>query len=184
MNPGDNLNICFMGSNQAGMIGALTILSKGARMLSAVSYTDDLTDLLKFFRIPVYRSINEKGFAEKLKMSDLLVSVHGKEIVGAGLLKLPRFGAVNLHPYLYKYKGADPVGRALKDGEFRASVGAHLMEEKVDEGYVVAEEFIDVSGAKSAEEVYNRLYPCYSRIMLKALSAIGLKAKNHAKNAA
>lgn len=184
MNSTGNLKICFMGGNQAGMVGALTLLSKGAEMLSAVSYTDDLTALLRSLRIPVHKSIKEKGFIEKLKISDLLVSVHGKEMVGEDLLKLPKFGAVNLHPYLYKYKGADPVGRALKDREFKASVGAHLMEEKVDEGDVLAEEFIDVSGAKSVDEIYNRLYPCYSRVILKALDAIDIKAKNYAKDTA
>ena len=162
-----------MGGNQAGMLGALTLLSKGNDIIAAVSYSDDLTVILKKFRIPLYKSIKDKYFIMGLSQADILLSVHGREVVGPDLLKLPKYGAVNLHPYLYKYKGASPVERALKDGEFNASVGAHIMEEKIDEGRVLYEEFVDVSGSSNADSVYNKIYPSYCNVLLKVLEQIG-----------
>lgn len=169
------LKICFMGGRQVAIIGALTILSKGNSILSAVSYSDDLTHILNIFGISLYTSINDKGFIRTLSESDVLLSVHGREVVNADLLKLPKFGAINVHPYLYKYKGADPVERALKDNNFRASVGVHTMEEAIDEGKVIVEEFVDVSGATTAIEIYNRLYPYYCIAILKTLDIIAKK---------
>lgn len=165
----NRLKVCFLGGKQAGIIGVLTLLSRDDRILSAVSYSKDLTNILKIFGIPVYKTIETKDFIKSLCMADLLISVHGKEIIKPNLLRLPRYGGINIHPYLYKYKGQNPVGRALQDKEFNASVGVHIIEDKVDEGKVLFEEFIDVSGSKSIDEIYNKLYPYYCRVLLKAL---------------
>lgn len=165
------LKICFMGGKQAGIIGMLTILARGYKIIAAVSYSDDLTNILNIFGIPLYKSINDKGFIRVLGESDVLLSVHGREIVKREL-RLPKYGAINIHPYLYKYKGPNPVEKALRDGQFKASVGAHLMEEHIDRGKILVEEFIDVSGSNSVEEIYNRLYPYYAIVALKALDMI------------
>lgn len=172
---GKSLKICFMGGHQAGLIGALTVLAKGNDIIAAVSYSDDLKAVLEYFDIAVYETIRDKNFVKNLSDADLLLSVHGREIVRPDLLKLPRFGAVNLHPYLYKYKGADPVGRAFRDGEFKASVGAHIMREQVDEGSVLVEDFVDVSGTGSVVEIYNKLYSHYSVVISKALNIVSDK---------
>jgi len=169
---GEKLNICFMGGKQAGIVGALTILAAGNNITSAVSYSDDLTDILSSLGISTCKSIKDNEFMKKLKGSDLLVSVHGKEIVSPDLLSLPSLGAINVHPYLYKYKGADPIKRALEDNEFQASVGVHYMSEQVDEGKVIVENFLDIFGSSSVEEVYNKLYPYYSKSILEALEII------------
>ncbi|MFC1667056.1 formyltransferase family protein [Candidatus Omnitrophota bacterium] len=163
-----------MGGRQAGVIGALSMLSMRHEILRAVSYSDDLKEILNIFNIPMNKSINDKDFIEDLKKVDLLISVHGREIVKKDILKLPKYGAINLHPYLYKYKGADPIGRALKDKNFKASVGAHFMTEEADEGEVLIEEFIDVSGSESVTAIYNMLYPYYSKVLLSAI----LKVQN------
>lgn len=162
--------ICFMGANQAGIVGLLTILSLKEEVLSAVSYSDELTEILDCFNIPTYQSIHNPKFIEDLKKAELLISVHGREIVPKELLGLPSMGCINVHPYLYKYKGLRPVKRALEDKNFKASVGVHIMSEKVDEGQVIVEEFVDVGEAKSEEEIHNRLYPYYVLALLKVLN--------------
>jgi methionyl-tRNA formyltransferase len=165
----DNLRIVFMGGNQAGMIAALSALACGSSILAAVAYTGEVGKFLRLFGIPLYKSVKSHGFKEALIESDLLLCVHGREIVASELLSLPRLAAVNVHPYLYKYKGASPVLRALQEKEFRGSVGAHLMTEKVDGGKVLFEEFIDVGSADSVEEIYNRLYPAYGRVVSRII---------------
>ena len=171
------LKICFMGGKQAGIIGVLAILAKGHEISSAVSYSDDLTQALNFFDIHVNESIKDRHFIEALKSADLLFSSHGRERVTPDLLKLPKLGSVNIHPFLYKYKGADPVGRALKDKERRASVGAHIIEEKIDAGKVLVEEFIDIPGASNVDEIYNKLYPSYCTVILKVLDMMSDEKK-------
>ena len=43
------------------------------------------------------------------------------------------------------------------------------MTEKLDSGEVIAEEFVDVAGATTVCEVYNRLYPYYAVVVGRAL---------------
>lgn len=168
----EHLKVCFIGGKQAGIIGALTLLAAGHKIISAVSYSRELSAILAYLNVPLSPSVKDKFFSEALKRSDLLVSVHGREIVNTGLLILPKFGCINIHPYLYKYKGAKPVERAIKDKNFKASVGVHRMEKEVDKGRVLIEEFIDTESAKTVDEIYNKLYPHYSLTLLKALKIV------------
>ncbi len=166
------LKICFMGGKQAGIVGALTALSQGHEIVSAVSYSSNLTNILDSFGIPVYRSIKDRRFVKNLSKADIILSVHGREFVKQNLLALTRLGGINVHPYLYKYKGAKPVERAFREQVFKASVGAHFMEDGIDMGKVLTEDFVDVSEANSQQEIYNLLYPCYSIVILKTLDKI------------
>ncbi|KJJ84408.1 methionyl-tRNA formyltransferase [Candidatus Omnitrophus magneticus] len=166
------LNICVMAGQNAGVISIISALSLGCRINAAVSYSKECEKILSLFDIPVFKSIKDDGFKNAILISDLLLSAHGREIVSAELLKIPKYGGVNIHPYLYAYKGADPVGRAILDSNFRASVGSHIMTEKIDEGKVLFEEFIDVAGAKTREDVYSALYPFYAGVVIKTLRAI------------
>jgi methionyl-tRNA formyltransferase len=106
---------------------------------------------------------------------DLLVCVHGRKIIKKNVLEVPRLGAINVHPCLYKYPGAKPVERMLEDGITKASVGVHRMSEIVDEGEVLEEIFVDVSECKNVVEVYNKLYPHYSIALNRVLEIIGTK---------
>lgn len=171
------LKIVFIGSKQAGAIGALTVLAAGVKILAAVSYCKDLNNILKLLKIPIHKSVKDKKLIKTIKRSDLILCVHGREIVESELLALPKFKSINIHPYLYKYKGSNPVGRALKDEEFCASVGAHIMEKEVDSGKVLVEEFVDVNGIHSVEGIYNKLYPYYSKVILKVLDMASRKYK-------
>jgi hypothetical protein len=83
VNKKDNLKICFMGGRQAGVIGALTALAKGADIIAAVSYSDDLKAVLDAFEIGVYKTVGDKEFVKHLSNADVLLSVHGGEIVEA-----------------------------------------------------------------------------------------------------
>lgn len=166
------MKVCFMGGSQAGILGALTLLSKGLGISAAVSYFAPLSDILKSLKVPVYSSVQNPVFLRILRECDILFSVHGREILVSRELGLPRLGCFNVHPYLYKYKGKDPVGRALKDGNFKGSVGVHRMEEGIDAGEVITEEFVEIKNAKTPDEIYNRLYPYYASALIKAIEII------------
>ncbi len=94
------LKVCFMGGRQAGMTALLTIMASGCEVCAAVVYDESVKLLPRLYTIPCYGSIKDAGFIEALKSSDMLVCVHGREYVGPSALSLPRFGGVNLHPYL------------------------------------------------------------------------------------
>lgn len=163
------MNICFLGGEIAGMISVLAAMSEEVNIVTSVAYSENIECLLKSMNIPVYKSLKDDAFLNSFNGIDLVLSVHCREIVGKDLLGRAKRGGVNFHPYLYKYKGADPVARALEDGELNASVGAHWMTDIVDNGEVIFEEYKNVTGAKTVQEVYVKLYPLYALLVSKVI---------------
>lgn len=166
------LRVFLLAGKQAGCIGLLTLAAVGCKIQGVIAYDDAVQNLATMLHIPIFSSLTEPEVEDHLSRSDLLVSVHGREIVPKKLLELPCLGGINVHPCLSRYKGVNPIGRLLQDGCTQASVAVHLMTEKVDEGEVLVEEFIDVAGKQSVEGVYNALYPYYSLVLLKALRVL------------
>ncbi len=164
----EGLRVVFLGGRQAGCIGLLALSGARHEVLGVVAYDAQVRRLAEALGLPLFGSIGEAPVRKLFERSDLVVSVHGREIVPKEMLGLPRLGGVNVHPCLYAYKGASPIERLLQDGNPKASVGVHWMEEKVDSGEVVVEEFVDVTGKKSTDEVYNALYPLYATALLTA----------------
>ncbi|RLA62850.1 MAG: hypothetical protein DRQ88_13160 [Epsilonproteobacteria bacterium] len=165
----NRLNIFFLGGKQAGCIGLLTTLAVGCRITGVVAYDGLVRGLAEKMNLPTFQSINEEGCVNLLYASDLIVCVHGREIIPNNVLEIPLLGGINVHPCLYKYKGSNPIGRLLSDGNPKASVGVHHMMGELDSGGVIAELFVDVSNKNTIVEVYNELYPIYSMVLLEAL---------------
>ncbi len=166
---GAGCKVVFLGGKQAGCTGLLTLYGAGCEVLGVVAYDPQVRQLAKTLGLPLFKSVEEQAVKPLLGRADLLVCVHGREIVPPKLLRLPRLGGLNVHPCLYAYKGANPIARLLRDKNPKASVGVHRMEGPVDAGRVLVEEFLDVSGWRTPEEVYNVLYPLYADALLKAL---------------
>ena len=162
------MKIVYMGSKQAGMVGLLTVRADGHEILAAVCYDDALAVICRRIGIKVFDDINSWKVEVFLRYADLIVSVHGRQIVRWETLEETYYGGINLHPCLSEYKGARPIDRMLADGKTRASVGAHWMTEEVDLGGTIVENFIEVNG-RTPVEVYNELYPLYSLTLLQAL---------------
>jgi len=166
------ISTAFLGGNQAGCVGLLTLFTAGYKPLGVVAYDDSVGQLGRSLGLPVYGSIKESGFQKTLSDCDILVSVHGREIVPNQILDSLQLGGINAHPCLYRYKGSNPVSRMLGEGNTDASVGVHCMTDKVDEGEVLSEEFVNVAGETTTEAVYNVLYPYYAIALIKALAVM------------
>ncbi len=156
-----------MGGKQAGCIGLLTCCAFGLLPKRVIACDDLIQKLGDILFIPTGPSIKEIS-----GNYDLLVSVHGRRIIPKEDLDSFKYGGINVHPCLSEYPGMDPIQRFLTDGKTRASVGVHRMTDKVDAGEVLVEEWVDVTGKKTVEEVYNALYPYYSIALIKVLRKI------------
>ncbi len=68
--------------------------------------------------------------------------------VPRGLLELPRLGCVNLHPSLLpENRGPDPLFWTFRRGDATIGVTAHLMDERLDAGPIVAQRVLPVPEA-------------------------------------
>ncbi len=159
--------VTFYGNRQAGMIGYLTLRTIGYNI------TETWED--KNYGLPLPLNTPKIIIDDKIipqKTADLLICVHGLRIVPEDILHRYRLGGINLHPFLDKYPGLSPVSRAIIDGEKEASVFAHKMTAKVDEGEIIAVAKTDMPATTNVIEVYNTLYPLYAKVLTEAVEAV------------
>lgn len=164
----------FLGGKQAGMIGLLTTIVAGCDVLAVVPAAEKVKGLAERLALPVYHSVKQKEIAVLLPDTDLLISVHSREIIPMEILNATRIGGINVHPCLFEYKGRDPIERFVRDGKTRASVGVHRMIKEVDCGETLAEIFVDIDRGtiNTVAEVYNILYPLYCYVLFDVLKRL------------
>ena len=166
------MKICYMGGQTAGVIGLLATKAIGHKVLSVVSYSEDLSLTAENMDLCVYNSVQDRGFVNDVLNCDILLSVHGREIIKKNIFELPKIASLNVHPFLYHYKGSDPIRRAIKDKNWNASVGCHHITDIVDGGEVVEELFVKILPSDNPCDVYSQLYPYYSIVVIKSLNSL------------
>ncbi|MFH1077787.1 MAG: formyltransferase family protein [Patescibacteria group bacterium] len=167
------MNIVYYGGRQSGVVGLLTLMALGHKVVCVVPVDDPVESVALAHGLNVQKpkNVNLDEFVDYLDGlgADLFVCCHGRQIIKARLLN--RYKAINVHPCLYKYKGADPISRVLADGEKRISVAVHWMTEFVDRGETIVELFKEREN-DTVIGVYKELYPLYSRSLVEALKII------------
>ncbi|MDD3593805.1 MAG: methionyl-tRNA formyltransferase [Candidatus Gastranaerophilales bacterium] len=69
---------------------------------------------------------------------DFLITVAFGQILSQEVLDIPKYGTVNLHASLLpKYRGANPIARAIANGETETGVTTMLTSIGVDEGHIL-----------------------------------------------
>lgn len=118
------------------------------------------------------------GFAE-LGEFDFMLSLSWRFLVPARFLGRSRLADINLHRgQLPKYGGAEPVRRMLEDGIKHATITAHIMDEALDAGEILAEDHLDVVAGPGepmpqvVERVKQALDPIYPHTALRAMNEV------------
>jgi methionyl-tRNA formyltransferase len=168
------LNVVYLGGKQAGVIGLLTTLAYGCNVKAVVTISKMVEELALRFNLPVYKSCKLDEVKGIIKQTDLMISVHSREIIPNDILALSRLGGINVHPCLKEYKGKSPIQRFLAGDSKQASVGVHKITDELDMGETLAEKFIDIdrTKVKTVDEVYNIIYPLYSLVLIDTLRMI------------
>jgi len=94
------------------------------------------------------RTVRDPMFATMLAdlEPDVLLNAHSLHIIHASLLKVPRYGAYNLHPGpLPRYAGLNAPSWAIYHGEAQHGVTLHRMDSGVDTGPIVSQEIFDIT---------------------------------------
>ena len=162
--------IAFLGGSHVGVLGLLTAEATST-IIGCVAYSQDVADIAKLLDIPTFNNIKDKAFVESLSATNMILSVHGREILSPEILKIQP--CINVHPCFERFKGADPIGRLLKSKDKWADVTAHYITDEIDNGEIVWQERIKVS-SDSYIEVYTELYPLYIKAILKVMEQIGV----------
>jgi methionyl-tRNA formyltransferase len=123
--------------------------------------------------------VGEEAFQEKMKslQPELFVVVAYGQILPKSLLKIPKYGAVNVHASLLpKYRGAAPIPWAILKGEKLTGVTTMIMDEGMDTGDILLQTEIPIGEEETGEALHDRLALLGAQLLLETVK--GMKAGN------
>jgi methionyl-tRNA formyltransferase len=104
---------------------------------------------------------------------DVNVVVAYGQIIPGSIIYLPKFKSINVHfSLLPKYRGAAPVEWAILNGETKTGVTIFELNEKMDEGDILAVEEVDILPYETAPELEARLARSGAELLIKTLEQI------------
>ncbi len=102
------------------------------------------------YSLPVFQPVklNTKAARERIRKCDpdLIVTAAYGKLIGKKILKLPKFGCINLHPSLLpKYRGPSPINWALFNADKQTGNTVYFMNEKMDAGDIIHQSFLKIN---------------------------------------
>jgi methionyl-tRNA formyltransferase len=124
--------------------------------------------------IPVLTPLRPRGreFVEQLRQFDLdaIVLVAYGQILPADVLRLPRLGAINLHPSLLpRWRGAAPVQRALMAGDTTTGVTTMYMADELDAGDIILQREVPIAAEDDAGSLSVKLARAGGALIVETL---------------
>lgn len=109
------------------------------------------------------------SFLQNLKPDVVVVVAYGK-ILPKTILKIPKFGCVNLHASLLpKYRGASPIQTSIVCGDSVSGVSAMFMTEKLDAGDVIDQVMVNIGENETAVQLSKKLAKQGASLLCKVL---------------
>ena len=95
------------------------------------------------------------------------------QIIPASIIYLPPFKTLNVHfSLLPKYRGAAPVQWAILNGDRKTGVTIMELNEKMDEGPILAQREVEILSGETARELETRLSYLGARLLIETLARI------------
>ncbi len=117
-------------------------------------------------------SLKDKTAVSKLERlePDLIVTVAYGAILGKSILKIPRYGCINLHPSLLpKYRGAAPINFALFNGDRITGNTLFQMAAKMDSGPILKQATMPIKEGDNYTSLADKLSEQGAELVLSVL---------------
>ncbi|MDI6853614.1 MAG: formyltransferase [Deltaproteobacteria bacterium] len=169
------MRLIFFGYHNIGYVCLKAFIEMCGRfsddLAAVVTHADDPKENIWFasvrelafkHHLPVYQpqNPNEPAFVQAMaKLApDFIFSCYYRHMLKKPLLELPRLGALNLHGSLLpKYRGRVPVNWVLVNGETETGMTLHYMEEKADQGDIVAQHRVSITEDDTAYTLFAKM---------------------------
>lgn len=157
-----------------GIVGTAT---RGVRMAWGSLGDGAVHRQFKARGVPVREiaDVNAPAFLDELHRLevDLIVSLNTPQKLKAPLLALPAHGCINVHfGMLPRYRGILPIFYALMNGERSFGVTVHAMDERLDNGDILAQQTVPIAPGDSLETLYPKGFAAASALLNETLQAI------------
>jgi len=184
------MKVVFFGSPSSALPSLKKILDSGHSVELVITQPDKPTgrgkkllpcpvkQMALDLNIPVSQPLKIRKDAatlEQLKkiQPDLAVVVAYGQIIPASIIYLPKHNSLNVHfSLLPRYRGASPVQWALLNGEDRTGITIFELNEKMDEGDVLAQQETEILPEENAAELEARLAQLGADLLVKTIDRI------------
>lgn len=127
--------------------------------------------------IKVYQplKVRDEEFVKTLRAynPDVMVVVAFGQIIPLSILKMPKFGCVNIHGSLLpKYRGAAPIQWAVLDGEKETGITTILMDEGIDTGDILLKKTIKIDTDETSGSLFDKLMALGAETILETLDEL------------
>lgn len=124
--------------------------------------------------IPVFQPARarEASFIEEMRKlaPDVMVVIAFGQILSGELLKVPRYGCVNIHASLLpKYRGAAPIQWAVINGDRETGITTMMMDEGMDTGDMLEKRVIALKEDETGGSLFDRLSLLGGEMILSTL---------------
>ncbi|MDO5538799.1 MAG: methionyl-tRNA formyltransferase [Eubacteriales bacterium] len=128
-------------------------------------------------QVPVYQPVKVKDpeVIQQLKeiCPDVIVVVAFGQIIPAEILRLPKFGCVNVHASLLpKYRGAAPIQWAVINGEKKSGVTTMKMDTGLDTGDMLLKKELELAFYETGGSLFDKLSAVGAELLLETLDKL------------
>ena len=127
--------------------------------------------------IKVYQplKVRDEEFVKTLRAynPDVIVVVAFGQIIPLSILKMPKYGCVNIHGSLLpKYRGAAPIQWAVLAGEKETGITTILMDEGIDTGDILLKKTIKIDTDETSGSLFDKLMVLGAETILETLDEL------------
>ena len=175
------MRVVFLGNHTVG-VTALSVLAGGAEVVGVVAHPLDPEDGV------LYQSVSEyakscgfsviRGKASEPRVADFIAEAKPdllwitdyRYLLPAHLLCIAPLGTINLHPSLLpSYRGRAPINWAILHGETELGLTAHFVDEGMDSGDIIEQEYFELSVDEDVGDALSKLIPLYAAVSSRIL---------------
>ena len=169
-----------------GCVGIEALLRNGYEIQAVFTHPDNpdeniwfrsVAELAASHDIPVYApdNINHPLWVARIKemAPDIIFSFYYRNMVSKKILDIPPQGALNLHGSLLpRYRGRSPINWVLVNGEPETGVSLHYMTPHPDDGDIVAQASIPITGEDTALTLFEKAVEASTELLDEVLPLI------------
>lgn len=127
--------------------------------------------------IPVYQpaKAREASFVEAMRQlaPDVAVVIAFGQILSGELLRVPRYGCVNIHASLLpRYRGAAPIQWAVINGDTETGITTMMMDEGMDTGDMLEKTVVPLTGQETGGSLFDQLSLLGGELILSTLDKL------------
>jgi methionyl-tRNA formyltransferase len=166
--------LAYYGPFDFARLSARIFWNKG---LACLGRCTSLKNVLKRHGIErwLVSDVNGADFIDRIKREgiEVVISIASPKIFKRDLLRAPARGSINYHTALLpKYRGRQPLFWALLDDEKQVGITVHEMDEKLDNGGILAQRAIPVDPGDSLHDLYVKTIAAGPQVLIEGLEKL------------